>query len=269
MLKTFDLETERFSGSDYQENKFAKIFSIPRNILHANNYSDDIHLVFSVYWLSNFHYTRHGLYSLTVKQNLSNCLLQYLGEKSKTYMEGGVCYKITDNDIEIYVKPSANGYATRVVIEGNSKFYLYGKWYNYSEFQDIDESTLTKCEVVNNDYNTLTYKYLSHTLKNNVVTTANHNETTTIFTCPYYTEKIYSCNLKVKIECNSAGNGQIKVYVNGEIYDNIPVSYTQGSTLKYINLICPIKSNGNMYCQFYHYNNNSDSCTITVTPRSN
>ena len=26
MLKTFDLTTERFSGTDYQENKFAKIF---------------------------------------------------------------------------------------------------------------------------------------------------------------------------------------------------------------------------------------------------
>lgn len=269
MLKTFDLSTERFVGTDYQENKFAKIFSIPRNILHANNYSDDIHLVFSVYWLSNFHYTRSGLYSLTVKQDLSNCTLQYLGEKNKTYMDGGVCYKVTDTDIEIYVKPSANGYSTRVVIEGNSKFYLYCKWFNYSEFQDIESSSLKKCEVVNNDYNTLIYKYLSHSVKNNVVTTVNNDTTSTIFTCPYTTEKIYSCNLKVNIKCNSSGNGQIKVYVNGNIYDIISVSYGKGDTTKYINLTCPITTGGNMYCQFYHYNSASDNCTITVTPRSN
>ena len=269
MLKTFDLETERFSGTDYQENKFAKIFSIPRTILHANNYSDDIHLVFSVYWLSNFHYTRHGLYSLTVKQDLSNCLLQYLGERNKTYMDGGVCYKITETDIEVYVKPSASGYATRVVIEGNSKFYLFCKWYNYSEFQDIDQSTLTKCEIVNNDYNTLIYKYLTHTLKNNVVTTVPNNSTKTIFSCPYNTEKIYSCNLKVNVNSTVSGNASIKVYVNGNIYDNISLSYSKGDTVKYINLLCPIISGGNMYCQFYHYNNDGISCTVTVTPRSN
>lgn len=269
MLKTFDLTTERFNGTDYQDNKFAKIFSIPRNILHANNYSDDIHLIFSVYWLSNYHYTRHGLYSLTVRQDLSNCILQYLGEKNKTYMDGGVCYKITDNDIEIYVKPSAKGYATRVVIEGNSKFYLYCKWYNYSEFQDINSSTLTKCEVVNYDYNTLIYKYLSHSLKDNVVTAVPNNSTTTIFSCPYNTEKIYSCNLKVTISSTVKGNGEIKVHVNGNIYDTIPVSYSNGNTTKYINLLCPITSGGNMYCQFYHYNNDDISCTVTVTPRSN
>ena len=269
MLKSFDLVTERFSGSDYQDNKYAKVFSIPKSILHANNYSDDIHLVFSVYWLSNFHYTRHGLYSLTVRQDLSDCLLQYLGEKNKTYMDGGVCYKITDNDIEIYVKPSANGYATRVVIEGNSKFYLYCKWYNYSEFQDIDSNTLTKCEVVNYDYNTLIYKYLSHSLKDNVVTTTPNNSTTTIFSCPYNTEKIYSCNLKVNINSTVSGNGSIKVYINDIMYDNISLSYSNGNTVKYINLLCPITSGGNMYCQFYHYNNDGASCTVTVTPRTN
>lgn len=269
MLKTFDLITERFNGTDYQDNKYAKVFSIPRTILHANNYSDDIHLVFSVYWLSNFHYTRCGLYSLTVRQDLSNCLLQYLGEKNKTYMDGGVCYKITETDIEIYVKPSANGYATRIVIEGNSKFYLFCKWYNYSEFQDIDSNTLTKCEVVNYDYNTLIYKYLSHTLKNNVTTVVDNNNTVTIFTSPYTSDKIYSCNLKVKINSNSSGNGQIKVYVNGTLYDEISLTYNSGDTVKYINLLCPISSDGNMYCQFYHYNNNGDSCTITVTPRTN
>ena len=89
--------------------------------------------------------------------------------------------KHTWKDIEIYVKPSANGYATRIVIEGNSKFYLFCKWYNYSEFQDIDSNTLTKCEVVNYDYNTLIYKYLSHTIKNDVTTVVDNNNTGTIF----------------------------------------------------------------------------------------
>ena len=184
-------------------------------------------------------------------------------------MDGGVCYKITDNEIEVYVKPSANGYATRIVIEGNSKYYLFAKWHNYSEFQDIDQSTLTKCEIVNNDFNTLIYKYLSQSVKNNTVTTANNNETTNIFTCPYNTEKIYNCSLKVNINSTTTGNGEIKVYVNGNMYDSKSVSYKNGDTIIYINLLCTITTGGNMNCQFYHYNNDGASCTITVTPRSN
>ena len=156
MLKTFDLQTERFVGDDYQENTYAKIFSIPRSILFANNYSDDIHLVFSVYWLSNYHYSRCGTYSLTVRQGLDGCLLGYLGHKGTTYLENGVCYKVTDTDIEIYVRPSASNYATRIVIEGNSKFYLFCKssFILFKTSKSVEEFKQKAAEIINNFHKT-------------------------------------------------------------------------------------------------------------------
>lgn len=269
MLKTFDINTIRFSGDDYQDNKYAKVFSIPKKILHANNYSDDIHLVFSVYWLSNYHYARSGQYSLTVRQDLSNCLLQYLGEKNKTYVENGVCYKITDEDIEVYVKPSANGYATRINIEGNSKFYLYCKWYDGSIFEDIQTSSLTPSSMINNDYDTIIYNYLKTSVKNDVTTHVESNATKEVFRSSYTNNKIFNCNIKININSSSAGNGKIMIYVNGKIYDNIAISYIKGDTVKYINMLCDIKDGGNMYCQYYHYNANNDGCMITITPTTN
>ena len=269
MLKTFDLQTEGFNGNDYQQNKYAKVFSIPRSILHADTYAGDIHLVFSVYWLSNYHYSRCGTYSLTVTQGLDGCSLCYLGDKGRTYLENGVCYKITDNDIEVYVRPSANSYHTRIVIEGNSKFYLYGKYYDGAFFEDIDVNTLTPCEIINKNFDELIYDYLSTTPRSDVVTSVSHNTTKQIYSYYSSTKKILNCNLKIVINSVSSGNGKIFVNVNGTTYDSIPVSYKNGDEDKYINITVPIKDGGSFICQYYHYNNNGDGCTVTVTPTTN
>lgn len=269
MLKTFDINTERFGGTDFQENKYAKIFSVPKNLISANNYSDDIQIAFDVYWISNYHYAKYGKYVLSVKQDLQSCILHYLGEETTTYYENGVCYKVTDTDIEIYVRGGASNYSVRVTVDGNSKYYLYGKWYNYAKFEDIQTSTLTSATVVNKTFETLVNNVLSATIKNNVETYVNNNATVEVFRSPYTTKKLYNCSLRINVNASETGSGILTIYVNGKAHGTIGINYKNGDTKAYYTSLISIYDSGNMYCQFYHYNSGGTGVTITVTPFTN
>ena len=269
MLKTFDINTERFGGADFEDNKYAKIFSIPKSILAGNNYSDDIHIVFDVYWLSNYHYARYGKYSLTVRQDLQSCLLHYLGEETKTYYKNGVCYRVTDTDIEVYVKCGASSYSVRVSVDGNSKYYLYGKWHDYSRFEDIQTSTLTSASVINSTLESLVNSILFATKKNDVSTLVNHNSTMEVFRGPYSNKKLYNCSLSINVNAQESGNGILTIYVNGKVHDKLGISYSGGDTKDYYSSLMSIADGGNMYCQFYHFNTGSTGVTVTITPVTN
>lgn len=269
MLKTFDLTTERFGGTDFQDNKYAKIFSIPKTILAANNYSDDIQLAFDVYWISNYHDARYGKYVLSVRQDLQTCVLHYLGEETSTYYDNGVCYKITDTDIEVYVKAGASNYSVRITIDGNSKFYLYGKWYNNAIFQDIQLSSLTSARVVNKTFETLVNSVLHATIKNDVQTFVNNNSTVEVFRSPYSSKKLYNCSLRINVNASESGNGVLTIYVNGKVHGTVSISYKNGDTKAYYTSLISIADSGNMYCQFYHYNNGDSGVSVTITPFTN
>lgn len=255
-MNKFDYYTKAHHGGDF-ENKYAKILSIPLPLLHANNYAGDIHLVFEVFWLSNYHRARYGKYSVCVRQDLSSVLLTYLGEMNETLMANGVGYLITNQSIDIYAKCGANGYPVQFNVLGSSRKNIYVEPLILENFVDVSTLNGIKfCDNANqNSPSNRIFNYLK-TVKQPPTYTTFGGSSTECY-C-YQATKDIILNLKLKLKFYSNQNSgnclvQLTTTTEGELYRKTVSLSSSGDVVDNIDQILTLPSGSCVYVYVQQY----------------